>query len=71
MDYVKGIDIFGLSRFNLKKIADGRIAIADGLRDVLSYDVLSNMLAEAKIDFVDGHGKTIKDLPNSEIFVMT
>ncbi len=71
MDYVKGIDIFGLSRFNLKKIADGRIAIADGLRDVLSYDVLSNMLAEAKVDFVDGHGKTIKDLPNSEIFVMT
>ena len=71
MDYVKGIDIFGLSRFNLKKIADGKIAIADGLRDVLSYDVLSNMLAEAKVDFVDGHGKTIKDLPNSEIFVMT
>ena len=71
MDYVKGIDIFGLSRFNLKKIADGRIAIADGLRDVLSYEVLSNMLAEAKVDFVDGHGKTIKDLPNSEIFVMT
>ena len=70
MDYVKGIDIFGLSRFNLKKIADGRIAIADGLRDVLSYEVLSNMLAEAKVDFVDGHGKTIKDLPNSEIFVM-
>ena len=71
MDYVKGCDIFVLSKFNLKRIADGRIVIADGLKNVLNYEVLSNMLAEAKIDFVNGNGKTIKDLPNGEIFVMT
>ncbi|MBR3278210.1 MAG: hypothetical protein IKG01_04760 [Lachnospiraceae bacterium] len=71
MDYVKGCDISVLSKSILKRIADGRIVIADGLIDVLNYDVLSGMLAEAKIDFVNGNGKTIKDLPSGEIFVMT
>ena len=71
MDYVKGCDIFCLSKSNIKKIADGRIGIADSLKDVLSYEVLSNMLAEAKKDFVDGSGKTIKGMPTEEIFIMT
>ena len=71
MDYVKGCDITVLSRFALKRIADGKIEIAEGLRDVLSYEVLSDMLAEAKKNFVDSYGKEIKDYPTAEIFVMT
>ena len=71
MDYVKGCDIFGLSKFNLKKIADGRIGIEESLRNTLSYEVLSDMLAEAKVSFTDGNGKTIKGMPLAEIFVMT
>ena len=71
MDYVKGCDINVLSRFALKRIADGKIEIYEGLRDVLSYEILSNMLAEAKKNFVDSYGKEIKDYPAAEIFVMT
>ena len=71
MDYVKGIDIFGLSNFYLKRIADGRIMIAESLRNDLSYEVLSNMLTEAKVNFTDGNGKVIKGMPTAEIFVMT
>ncbi len=71
MDYVKGCDFFELSRFNLKKIADGRIGIIEGLRDVLSGEILGSMLEEAKVDFVDADGKTIKGMPTEEIFVMT
>ena len=71
MDYVKGIDIFGLSNFYLKRIADGRIEIEKSLRNELSYEVLSNMLAEAKVNFTDGNGKVIKGMPTAEIFVMT
>ena len=71
MDYVKGCDINVLSKFYLKRIADGRIEIAENLRDVLSYEVLSDMLVEAKTSFVDSNGKTIKDMPSAEIFFMT
>ena len=71
MDYVKGCDINVISKFWLKRIAYGRIEIAEGLRDVLSYEVLSDMLAEAKKNFVDSYSKEIKDLPTAEIFVMT
>jgi hypothetical protein len=71
MDYVKGCDIFGLSNFNLKRIANGKIEIEESLQNVLSYEVLSDMLAEAKINFTDGNGKIIKGMPTAEIFVMT
>ena len=71
MDYVKGCDINVLSKFWLKRIADGRIGICEGLRDVLSYEVLSDMFTEAKKNFVDSYGKEIKDYPSAEIFVMT
>ena len=71
MEYVRGCDIYCLSRFNIKKIADGRIAIHESLRNDLSYEVLSDMLKEAKKNFVDSNGKEIRDMPTSEIFVMT
>ena len=71
MDYVKGCDIFGLSNFNLKRIANGKIEIEESLQNVLSYEVLSVMLAEAKVNFTDGNGKIIKGMPTAEIFVMT
>ncbi len=71
MEYVKGCDIFGLSRFSLRRIESGKIGIIESLKDVLSYEVLKDMLAEAKTDFVNGNGKTIKDMPSAEIFVMT
>lgn len=71
MTYVKGTDINTLSRFTLKGIANGRLEIHESLRDVLSYEVLSTMLAEAKTGFVDAYGKTIKDMPSAEIFYMT
>jgi hypothetical protein len=71
MEYVKGCDIIGLSKYSLKKITEGRIEIAEGLRDVLSLEILSGLFEEAKTDFTDGSGKTIKGLPSGEIFVMT
>ena len=71
MDYVKGCDIFGLSNFNLKRIANGKIEIEESLQNVLSYEVLSDMLAEAKVNFTDCNGKIIKGMPTAEIFVMT
>ncbi len=71
MEYVKGCDIFGLSKYTLKKIINGKVEIVDNLKNELSYEVLSNMLAEAKTDFVDCNGKTIKGMPQAEIFVMT
>ena len=71
MDYVKGCDINVLSKYYLKKISEGRIEIAENLRNVLSYEVLSNMLAEAKVDFTDCNGKELKGMPTAEIFIMT
>ena len=71
MAYVKGTDISGLSSFFLKRVANGKIEIHNSLRSVLSYDVLSTMLAEAKQDFVSAEGKVIRDMPQAEIFVMT
>ena len=71
MDYVKGCDIICLSRFSLRRIESGKIEIIESLKDVLSYEVLRDMLAEAKKDFVNSNGKTIKDMPSAEIFVMT
>ena len=71
MEYVKGTDINTLSKFWLKRVADGRIQIHESLRSVLSYEVLSNMLTEAKQSFITADGKTIKDMPQSEIFFMT
>ena len=71
MEYVKGCDIIGLSKYSLKKITEGRIEIAEGLRDVLSLEILSGLFEEAKTDFTDGSGKTVKGLPSGEIFVMT
>ena len=71
MEYVKGCDIIGLSKYSLKKITEGRIEIAEGLRAVLSLEILSGLFEKAKTDFTDGSGKTIKGLPSGEIFVMT
>lgn len=70
MDYVIGCDITVLSRSVLKKVSDGRIRIADGLESELSYENLSNMFKEAKTSFVNCDGKTIKDMPTSEIFII-
>lgn len=71
MKYVKGCDINALSRFTLRGIENGKLEIIEGLKNELSYDVLSNMLAEAKTSFVNCEGKTIKDMPSAEIFIMT
>lgn len=71
MDYVKGCDFYELSKNILKNVANGKIGIADELNDKLTYPALSNMLENAKTDFVDGNGKTIKGMPSAEIFVMT
>ena len=71
MEYVRGTDIYTLSRFSLKRIAAGKIEIHESLRNVLSYEVLSNMLTEAKQSFVTADGKVIKDMPSAQIFVMT
>lgn len=71
MEYVKGADINTLSRFSLKRIATGKLEIHESLRGVLSYEVLSGMLAEAKQDFVTSEGKVIKDMPQAELYYMT
>lgn len=71
MEYVRGTDINTLSKFWLKRVADGRIEIHESLRSVLSYELLSNMLTEAKQSFVTADGKVIKDMPQAEILFMT
>ena len=71
MDYVKGCDFYELSKYTLKNVANGKIGIAEGLKDELTYPALSSMLEKAKIDFVDGNGKTVKGMPSAEIFIMT
>ena len=71
MDYVNGCDINTLSKFGLKRIANGKLKIIESLQDTLTYDSLSAMLTEAKTDFVNSDGKTIKDMPTAEIFYMT
>lgn len=71
MEYVRGTDINSLSKFFLKRVADGKIEIHESLRDDLSYEVLSNILSEAKQGFVNEEGKLIKDMPQAEILVMT
>lgn len=71
MEYVRGTDINSLSKFILKRVADGRIQIHESLRDELSYEILSDMLTEAKQGFVNEEGKLIKDMPQAEILVMT
>ena len=71
MEYVRGTDIYTLSRFSLKRIAAGKLEIHESLRSVLSYEILSGLLEESKTDFVDANGKTIKDMPSAQIFVMT
>ena len=52
MDYVKGCDIFVLSKFNLKRIADGRIVIADGLKNVVfptvAMKIMNNLIVVKK-----------------------
>lgn len=70
MGYVKGCDVTDLTKGKLRKIENGKLEIIDGLKDVLSYEVLSDMLAEAKENYVDSDGKTISDCPNSEILVL-
>ena len=47
MGYVKGCDVTDLTKGKLRKIENGKLEIIDGLKDVLSYEVLSDMLAEA------------------------
>ena len=71
MDYVKGCDFYSLSKYILKNVANGKIGIAEGLENVLSYPVLSDMFENAKTDFVDGNGKTVKGMPSAEIYIMT
>ena len=71
MEYVRGTDINSLSKFFLKRVADGKIEIHESLRDELSYEILSDMLTEAKQGFVNEEGKLIKDMPQAEILVMT
>ncbi len=71
MEYVRGTDINSLSKFFLKRVADGKIEIHESLRDELSYKILSDMLTEAKQGFVNEEGKLIKDMPQAEILVMT
>ena len=44
MDYVKGCEFFELSKYILKHVANGKIGIADGLKDDLTYPALSSML---------------------------
>ena len=67
MEYVRGTDINSLSKFFLKRVADGKIEIHESLRDELSYEILSDMLTEAKQGFVNEEGKLIKDMPQAEI----
>ena len=71
MEYVRGTDIYTLSRFSLKRLAAGKLEIHESLRSVLSYEILSGLLEEAKTDFVDANGKTIKDMPSALFFVTT
>ena len=71
MEYVRGTDINSLSRFFLKRVANGKIEIHESLRNELSYEILSDMLSEAKQGFVNEEGKLIKEMPQAEILVMT
>ena len=71
MEYVRGTDINSLSRFFLKRVANGKLEIHESLRDELSYEILSDMLTEAKQGFVNEEGKLIKEMPQAEILVMT
>lgn len=71
MEYVRGTDINSLSRFFLKRVADGKIEIHESLKDELSNEILSDMLTEAKQGFVNEEGKLIKEMPQAEILIMT
>ena len=71
MDYVKGCDFYSLSKYSLKKIGSGKISIIEGLEDVLSYESLSRMFDEAKVDFTDAGGKQIKGMPSAVVFFFT
>jgi hypothetical protein len=65
MDYVKGCEFFELSKYILKHVANGKIGIAEGLKDELTYPALSSMLEKAKTDFVDGNGNVASFSKNS------
>ena len=70
MAYVKGCSFITLTDYILKKLDTGKIAIADGLKDVLPLMKLHDMVAAAKKNFVNYAGEEVKYTPSASVFAL-
>ncbi len=70
MAYVKGCSFVNVSDYILKKIDNGKIAIADGLKDVLPVMKLHDMVEAGKKNFVNYAGEEVKWTPSSYVFAL-
>ena len=53
MGYVKGCDVTVLSKYMFKKFENGKIEIADELKEMLSLEQLREMFETSRKNFID------------------
>ena len=70
MGYVKGCDVTVLSKYMFKKFENGKLEIADELKEMLSLDQLREMLETTSKNFIDYSGKEVKGQPSGYIYVI-
>ena len=70
MGYVKGCDVTVLSKYMFKKFENGKLEIADELKEMLSLDQLREMLETTSKNFIDYSGKEVKGQPSEYIYVI-
>ena len=70
MGYVKGCDVTILSKYMFKKFENGKLEIADELKEMLSLDQLREMLETTSKNFIDYSGKEVKGQPSEYIYVI-
>lgn len=70
MGYVKGCDITILSPSLLRKIENGKIIIAEEIKDKLSVEKLRDLIDEALKDFVDYSGAVKHGVNSGRIFIL-
>ena len=70
MGYVKGCDVTILSKYMFKKFENGKLEIADELKEMLSLDQLREMLETTSKNFIDYSGKEVKGQPSGYIYVI-
>ena len=70
MVYVKGCDVTVLSKYMFKKFENGKLEIADELKEMLSLDQLREMLETTSKNFIDYSGKEVKGQPSGYIYVI-